>query len=74
MTALARQLAVAVCAAAVSVAAALTLPIAGASAAGVPWGTGCMPTPEGLVRTSENCGAELVDGRAIAPPGAPLGP
>lgn len=47
------------------------LPAAPATAAGVPWGTGCMPTPEGAVRSSENCGAELVDGRAIVPPGAP---
>jgi hypothetical protein len=30
-----------------------------------------MPTPGGAVRTSGNCGAELIDGRAIAPPGAP---
>jgi hypothetical protein len=37
----------------------------------VPWGAGCMPTPAGGMRTSANCGAELVDGRAIAPPGAP---
>jgi hypothetical protein len=37
----------------------------------VPWGAGCMPTPPGAVRTSGNCGAELVDGRAVAPPGAP---
>lgn len=31
-----------------------------------------MPTPPGAARTSANCGAELVDGRAIAPAGAPL--
>jgi hypothetical protein len=37
----------------------------------VPWGAGCMPTPSGAVRTSANCGAELVNGRAIAPPAAP---
>lgn len=30
-----------------------------------------MPTPEGMVRTSANCGAELSKGRAIAPAGAP---
>jgi cell wall-associated NlpC family hydrolase len=42
-----------------------------ASAAGTPWGTGCMPTPPGATRTSANCGAELIDGRAIAPPNAP---
>jgi hypothetical protein len=37
----------------------------------VPWGAGCIPTPEGLTRTSANCGAELDEGEAIAPPGAP---
>lgn len=37
----------------------------------VPWGAGCMPTPEGLTRTSANCGAELSEGEAVAPPGAP---
>jgi hypothetical protein len=31
-----------------------------------------MPVPPGAVRSSENCGAKLVDGRAIAPPGTPL--
>jgi hypothetical protein len=30
-----------------------------------------MPTPPGATRTSANCGAELIDGRAIAPPNAP---
>ena len=30
-----------------------------------------MPAPAGAARTSDNCGAELVDGRAIAPPNAP---
>jgi hypothetical protein len=30
-----------------------------------------MPTPAGAIRTSANCGAELINGRAIAPPGAP---
>jgi len=43
-----------------------------AAAEQVPWGAGCMPTPPGASRTSANCGAEMVDGRAIAPPGAPL--
>jgi cell wall-associated NlpC family hydrolase len=37
----------------------------------VPWGAGCMPTPAGATRTSANCGAELDEGEAIAPPGAP---
>lgn len=39
--------------------------------AGVPWGAGCSPVAAGATRTSANCGATLVDGRAIAPPGAP---
>lgn len=43
-----------------------------ASAEQVPWGAGCMPTPPGAARTSANCGAELVEGRALPPPGAPL--
>jgi hypothetical protein len=42
-----------------------------AAAEPAPWGAGCMPTPEGAIRTSANCGAELSDGRAIAPTGAP---
>ncbi|MBS1878927.1 MAG: hypothetical protein JST31_05405 [Actinobacteria bacterium] len=42
-----------------------------ASGAGPPWGTGCMPTPAGAIRTSENCGSSLLDGRAVPPPGAP---
>jgi hypothetical protein len=67
MSRLGRHLALVLCAAG----GAFALPAASAPAAGVPWGTGCMPTPEGLARTSENCGAELADGRAIAPPGAP---
>jgi hypothetical protein len=37
----------------------------------VPWGAGCMPTSAGAVRTSANCGAELDEGEAIAPPDAP---
>lgn len=44
---------------------------AAAGAEQVPWGAGCMPTPAGAVRTSANCGADLVDGTADAPPGAP---
>ncbi len=42
-----------------------------AAAEQVPWGAGCMPTPEGATRSSANCGAELAGGRAIAPQGAP---
>jgi hypothetical protein len=37
----------------------------------VPWGAGCRPVPAGTLRTSANCGAELIEGRAIAPPQAP---
>ncbi len=47
---------------------AVSAPSAGAQ---VPWGAGCRPTAEGATRTSGDCGAELVDGRAVAPPGAP---
>jgi len=36
-----------------------------------PWGAGCMPTPSGGTRTSDNCGSELNGNRALAPPGAP---
>lgn len=52
--------------------AALTLAAPAAPAEPVPWGAGCMPTPTGATRTSANCGAELSNGRATAPPGAPL--
>jgi len=37
----------------------------------VPWGGGCVPAEPGVPRTSANCGAELIDGRAIAPARAP---
>ncbi len=37
----------------------------------VPWGAGCAPAPAGTVRTAGNCGAKLIDGRAIPPPGSP---
>lgn len=47
------------------------LPAAPATAEQIPWGAGCLPTPEGATRTATNCGANLVVGRAIAPPGAP---
>jgi hypothetical protein len=39
--------------------------------AAVPWGAGCTSIPPGGQRTSSSCGASLVDGRAIGPPGAP---
>jgi cell wall-associated NlpC family hydrolase len=41
-----------------------------ASAEAVPWGAGCSPAQPGA-RTSSSCGAELVDGAAIAPRNAP---
>ncbi len=43
----------------------------GASAQQVPWGAGCTSMPPSGTRTSSTCGATLVEGRAIAPPGAP---
>jgi hypothetical protein len=51
----------------------LALVPATASAANpvIPWGAGCRPAPPDGPRTSANCGAMLVDGRAIAPPRAP---
>jgi hypothetical protein len=42
-----------------------------AAEAAVPWGAGCTSDPPGPARTSASCGAALVNGRAIAPPGAP---
>jgi hypothetical protein len=43
------------------------------SAAGkaLPWGYSCTPASTETARTSATCGATLLDGRAIAPPGAP---
>jgi len=37
----------------------------------VPWGGGCIPAEPGVPRTSVNCGAELIEGRAVAPANAP---
>ena len=64
----------------VAVAAALSIP-ATAGAAGtstypssapeVPWGAGCEPAPSPAQRTAANCGATLVEGEAVPPPGAP---
>ncbi len=50
---------------------AAALAAAPAAAQQVPWGSGCMPLAPGATRTAANCGAELVEGRAIAPPEAP---
>jgi cell wall-associated NlpC family hydrolase len=37
----------------------------------VPWGAGCEPAPSLAQRTAANCGATLVEGEAVPPPGAP---
>jgi cell wall-associated NlpC family hydrolase len=61
-------------AAALFAAVAILLTIAPAARAAepvVPWGAGCSSIFPGGHRTSSTCGAELVDGRAIAPPAAP---
>jgi hypothetical protein len=58
--------------AAAGVAVALTAGAAPAAAEmPVPWGAGCTSIPPGGQRTSYTCGASLVDGRALAPAGAP---
>lgn len=51
---------------------AVNSPSGAAAEEAVPWGAGCMPVPEGAVRTAANCGASLVTGEAIAPPEAPV--
>ena len=43
----------------------------GAASADIPWGAGCVPLAAGATRTAATCGASLVDGEAIPPPGAP---
>jgi hypothetical protein len=61
----------------VALAAALACPVAASAASSpawapdVPWGAGCEPPPSPALRTAANCGATLVDGEAVAPPGAP---
>lgn len=42
-----------------------------ASGQAVPWGYSCVPASTAAARTSATCGATLIDGRAIPPPGAP---
>jgi len=37
----------------------------------VPWGAGCEPAPSLARRTAADCGASLLDGRAVPPAGAP---
>ncbi|MBA3865021.1 MAG: C40 family peptidase [Solirubrobacterales bacterium] len=49
----------------------LGVPTAMAGGQTIPWGAGCASIPSGGIRTSASCGASLVNGRAIAPPGAP---
>jgi hypothetical protein len=46
---------------------------AGTAAAGaaIPWGAGCTSLPPSGERTSATCGGRLIEGRAVAPPGAP---
>jgi hypothetical protein len=39
--------------------------------ADIPWGAGCTPLAAGRERTAATCGASLVNGEAIPPPGAP---
>jgi hypothetical protein len=56
---------------ALALSAAVVLLLAGPASAEVPWGAGCAPTAEGEKRTAASCGALLVDGEAIPPPGAP---
>lgn len=41
------------------------------ASADIPWGAGCTPLPPGGERTAATCGAGLVNGEAIPPPGAP---
>jgi hypothetical protein len=44
---------------------------AGAAAKAVPWGYSCIPASAEAPRSSETCGATLLDGKAIPPPNAP---
>jgi hypothetical protein len=50
--------------------AALGAPVAAGQA--VPWGYSCIPASSSTARTSATCGATLLEGRAIAPPNAPV--
>ncbi len=52
-------------------AATAALGVPGAAGQAVPWGYSCLPASTAEARTSSTCGATLVDGRAIVPPGAP---
>jgi hypothetical protein len=50
---------------------ALAIGAAPAQSEAVPWGMACKPVRAGVARTSATCGATILDGRAVAPPGAP---
>jgi hypothetical protein len=60
-----------------TVGAALSAPAAASAAdspgwaPNVPWGAGCEPAPSASTRTAANCGATLIEGRAVPPPNAP---
>jgi cell wall-associated NlpC family hydrolase len=62
------KLALVAAGATIALAAPVAVPPAGAA---VPWGAGCASVAPDGGRTSATCGAELVGGRAIAPPQAP---
>jgi hypothetical protein len=49
----------------------LAFGVASAASQAVPWGYSCSPASAGVPRTSATCGATLVDGQAVPPPGAP---
>ncbi len=53
------------------VALAMATSAAVATGEAVPWGYSCTPVSSQAPRTSATCGAELIDGKAILPPGAP---
>jgi cell wall-associated NlpC family hydrolase len=63
------KLALALASGGVGLALAVAVPVAGATA--IPWGAGCTSLPPSGQRTSATCGANLLDGNAVAPPGAP---
>ncbi len=63
------KLALVAAGATIALAAGTASPVAEAA---VPWGAGCTSLPPSGLRTSATCGASLIDGRAIAPPGAPV--
>ncbi|HET9154116.1 MAG TPA: hypothetical protein VFN85_08370 [Solirubrobacterales bacterium] len=56
---------------ALALAACAALVVSATASADIPWGAGCMPVAEGEARTAANCGASLIEGEAVPPPGAP---